>query len=99
MSRIKLNRARITWVLKMSTVAGAMALAAAGCSTMGSPADPPPGAAQTAGAKTAALAPDVNDCGLVTISTPTVYACDGKVYTVYQLQHLREQAAAEKAGG
>jgi hypothetical protein len=36
--------------------------------------------------------PDVNRCAIVTISTPVLFECNGKVYTDYQLQHLREQA-------
>ncbi len=36
-------------------------------------------------------APKVQDCGIVTLSTPVLYACNGKVYTEYALQHIREQ--------
>lgn len=41
--------------------------------------------------------PRVQDCGIVTISTPNKYICNGKVYTSYQLQQLREKAAAQAA--
>ncbi len=36
--------------------------------------------------------PKVQNCAIVTLSTPVLYACDGKVYTEYQLQHLREKS-------
>jgi hypothetical protein len=36
--------------------------------------------------------PKVQNCAIVTLSTPVLYACNGKVYTEYQLQHLREKA-------
>jgi hypothetical protein len=39
---------------------------------------PPPGAP-----------PLVQDCGIVTISSPTRYACDGKVYTSFDLEKKR----------
>ncbi|HUY26452.1 MAG TPA: hypothetical protein VMV27_03445 [Candidatus Binataceae bacterium] len=100
MNRIRSNLAKPSGFLKAGAVAGALALAAAGCSTMAAPADSPPAAsAQSASAKPATPAPDVTDCAIVTLSTPTLYACGGKVYTVFQLQHLREQASAAKAGG
>ncbi|HLH78449.1 MAG TPA: hypothetical protein VKV28_16740 [Candidatus Binataceae bacterium] len=38
--------------------------------------------------------PDVTNCAIVTVSTPMLYACKGKVYTAYQLQQLREAAQA-----
>ncbi|GEM_PF-5533012 len=40
----------------------------------------------------ASSVPKVEDCGIVTISTPNKYICDGKVYTAYELQHLREKS-------
>jgi hypothetical protein len=36
--------------------------------------------------------PKVENCAIVTVSTPVSYACGGKVYTSYQLQQLREKA-------
>ncbi len=83
------------------SLAAAFVLGVAGCSTTtATPSDPPPAAsAQAASIQQVAPAPDVAHCAIVTLSTPTLYACGGKVYTVYQLQQLREQAAAAKAGG
>lgn len=34
--------------------------------------------------------PRVENCGLVTIGTPTLYVCNGKLYTSYQLAAIRE---------
>lgn len=36
-------------------------------------------------------APLVAECGVFNISTPTRYACNGKVYTAYQLAKLRAE--------
>ena len=101
MKRTFLNSRPFGTAIKVGALLGAITLAAAGCSTTAaSPSDPPTvAAAQSASAKPATTPPDVTDCAIVTLSTPTLYACGGKVYNVYQLQHLREQALAEKAGG
>jgi len=58
------------------------------------PADPPmnsPAGADPAAAKPGDPPPKVENCAVVTISTPAKYACNGKVYTTYELQHLREK--------
>jgi len=34
--------------------------------------------------------PMVQDCGIVTIGSPTKYACNGKVYTSFDLLKLRQ---------
>jgi len=57
-------------------------LAAAGCATV-TPAWTP---SQTAGT---AQVPRVQDCAIVSISSPTRYACNGKVYTSFQLAKMR----------
>ncbi len=46
------------------------------------------------GAAAADPVPRIQDCGIVSISSPSKYICNGKVYTTYQLQHLRENSAA-----
>ncbi len=61
-----------------------LALAIAGCAAF----------AAVAGADPV---PRVQDCGIVTISSPTKYICKGKVYTAYQLQHLREEPSSSPA--
>ncbi len=35
--------------------------------------------------------PRVQDCAIVTLSTPVLYACRGKTYTEYELSYLRQQ--------
>lgn len=41
-------------------------------------------------------APDVAHCALVTISSPVLYACNGKTYSEHQLARLRQQQAAQQ---
>jgi hypothetical protein len=41
--------------------------------------------------------PDVFHCALVTISSPVLYACNGKVYSEHQLARLRAQAQQQHA--
>ncbi len=48
-----------------------------------------------AGATTTAMAkpvPQAENCAIVTVGTPVKFACNGKVYTSYALQHLRDAA-------
>lgn len=45
------------------------------------------------------LPPLVQDCGIVGISSPTKYVCDGKVYTSVELARLREDWAKNQAAG
>ncbi len=33
--------------------------------------------------------PRVQDCGIVTVGSPTKYVCNGKVYTTFELAKLR----------
>ncbi len=62
-----------------------LALGAAGCASQG-------GAASTP-------APQVQECAVVAISSPPKYACNGKVYTAFELTRLRaEQEKSYKAG-
>lgn len=51
--------------------------------------NPGSGAVQVA----AQPAPRVQDCGVIQTGTPSRFACDGKVYTSYQLAKLREDEA------
>jgi hypothetical protein len=71
-------------------------IAASGCSTTSNQgnamklaaADPP---------EKSVVAPDVSHCALVTISSPVLYACNGKVYSEHKLARLREEARRQKA--
>ncbi len=62
-------------------------IALAGCAEMPSflGGGPPP--QQMAGADVPP--PMVQNCGIVSIGSPTKYACDGKVYTSFDLLKLR----------
>ena len=51
---------------------------------------------QTAGSK---QIPRVEDCAIVAISSPTKYACNGKVYTSFQLAKLRLDEEKKYASG
>ena len=79
-------------------LAAAAVLMVAGCASQAS--DPPlaaadPPAKSQPQVSTAAAhndpPPKVQDCAIVTISTPVKYACKGKVYTEFELQRLREK--------
>jgi hypothetical protein len=78
------------------TFCAAMSVFGAGCadlspSTLVSPAT---------GAQTAESArPRVENCGLVGVSSPTKYACNGKVYTTFELAKMREDEAKKYASG
>lgn len=84
----------LAWIL-----AAAAVLMVAGCASQAS--DPPlaaadPPAKSQPQASTAEAAhndppPKVQNCAIVTISTPVKYACKGKVYTEFELQRLREK--------
>jgi hypothetical protein len=47
----------------------------------------------------ASRAPRVQDCGVVAISSPPKYACEGKVYTSMQLAKLRNDEARKYQSG
>jgi len=70
---------------RLSIAAGILTLA--GCSAM------PPflggQAPQQAPAGSGSSPPFVQDCGIVSIGSPTKYACNGKVYTSFDLAKLR----------
>lgn len=91
MNRTRSNSKTLGGALKVSTLAAAIMIAAAGCSdsafTMARPIDPPP-SAQSASAKPAAP-PNILDCGIVSIGSPSKYACHGKVYTSRQITQMR----------
>lgn len=46
-----------------------------------------------------APAPRVQDCGIVAISSPPKYVCNGKVYTATQLAKLRADEAKKYQSG
>jgi hypothetical protein len=56
----------------------------------------PANAAQTSAAKDD---PRVQDCGIVSVSSPMKYVCGGKVYTSFQLAKIREEARKKYESG
>lgn len=66
------------------SLAAAM-LALAGCAGL----QPPAGGGAATGQVSANPPPRVQDCGIVGIGSPTKYACNGKVYTSFELAKLR----------
>lgn len=78
--------------LRQLGLAAAM-LALAGCSAM-APSSPVTGTQQAAAAGPPPL---VQNCGIVAISSPTRYVCNGKVYTSFQLAKLREDWEKKRA--
>ena len=78
---------------RLIAVSALMFVGVAGCDMLNM--SPPP-------AKTAANAPAPRvdqDCTVFNISTPTRYACNGKVYTSYQLAKMRMDAEKKYASG
>ncbi len=89
--------------LRMSIATGILAVAIAGCSTgkggnFPAPGDPPIAAAQ-ANAKPAGPPPDIHDCGVVSIGSPSKYVCNGKVYTTFQLAKMKKQYESQQQSG
>jgi hypothetical protein len=67
----------------------------AGCAASTQSADP----STSKAVASAEPVPKVQDCGIVTISTPCKYICNGKTYTTYQLTKLRMDEEKKYASG
>jgi hypothetical protein len=74
----------------------AVMITAAGCAEVQSTISPAWTPTQTAGT---ASAPRVEDCAIVGISSPSKFACGGKVYTSFQLAKLRMAEEKKYAAG
>ncbi len=73
-----------SWRLLLASAV--MMASTAGCASIQSAVTPAWTPSQTAGTK---QIPRVEDCAIVGISSPTKYACNGKVYTSFQLAKMR----------
>jgi hypothetical protein len=73
-----------------------MIASTAGCASIQSMVTPAWTPSQTAGTT---QIPRVEDCAIVAISSPSRYACNGKVYTSFQLAKLRMQEEKKYASG
>jgi hypothetical protein len=67
-----------------------------GCETVQTTVSPAWTPSQTAGT---GQIPRVEDCAIVGISSPTKYACNGRVYTSFQLAKLRMDEEKKYASG
>jgi len=83
-----------SWRLMLASAV--MIASATGCATIQSTVTPAWTPSQTAGTK---QIPRVEDCAIVAISSPTRYACNGKVYTSFQLAKLRMDEEKKYASG
>jgi hypothetical protein len=73
-----------------------MIASTAGCASIQNTVTPAWTPSQTAGTT---QIPRVEDCAIVAISSPSRYACNGKVYTSFQLAKLRMQEEKKYASG
>ena len=82
--------------LPLLLASAAMIACTAGCASIQSTVTPAWTPSQTAGTT---KIPRVEDCAIVAISSPTRYACNGKVYTSFQLAKLRLEEEKKYASG
>jgi hypothetical protein len=80
------------WILASAVVVASVA----GCASVQSTVTPAWTPTQTAGTT---QIPRVEDCAIVGISSPSKYACNGKVYTSFQLAKLRMDEEKKYASG
>jgi hypothetical protein len=83
-----------SWRLVLASAV--MIASTAGCETLHSTITPAWTPSQMTGT---AKIPRVEDCAIVGISSPTKYACNGKVYTSFQLAKLRMDQEKQYASG
>jgi hypothetical protein len=81
---------------RLAIVSAVMIASGAGCATIQGAVTPSWTPSQTAGT---AQVPRVEDCAIVAISSPTRYACNGKVYTSFQLAKARLDEEKRMASG
>jgi len=82
--------------LRLVLISAVMITACAGCAEVQSTISPAWTPTQTAGT---ARVPRVEDCAIVGISSPSKFACGGKVYTSFQLAKLRMEEEKKYASG
>lgn len=93
--RMKMQTNSRKQFMSLTFVAASFLLGESGCSVMQAikPSEP------TAVATTSAAPPPfVQNCVVVTISSPTRYECDGKTYTSFELEKLRIDWEAKLQG-
>ncbi len=80
---------------RLALVSAVMIASGAGCAFQ-SALTPSWTPSQTAGT---ARVPRIQDCAIVSISSPSKYACNGKVYTSFQLAKARLDQEKQLASG
>lgn len=91
-----MRRTRKLCSWRLTLASALMVASVAGCETIQSTVSPAWTPSQTAGTT---QIPRVEDCAIVGISSPTKYACNGKVYTSFQLAKLRMDEEKKYASG
>jgi hypothetical protein len=94
--RESMKRESVKHFIQTGLVALAVTVGTAGCATITSTVTPAWSPGQTAGTT---AAPRVEDCAIVSISSPSKYACNGKVSTSFQLAKLRMDEEKKYAAG
>jgi hypothetical protein len=74
-------------------MSASMAVLLAGCAYQAIPGRSPGAIAQ------ATPVPRVQNCAVLNTGTPSRFACNGKVYTSFQLAKIREDEATKSAAG
>lgn len=82
--------------LRLIVLAALMMATGVGCAEIQTTISPAWTPTQTAGTE---RAPRVEDCAIVGISSPSKFACGGKVYTSFQLAKLRMAEEKKYAAG
>jgi hypothetical protein len=73
------------WSANLTLASTILAISVCGCSAMA-----PFSGASNKQSSAQTPPPFVQNCGIVSIGSPSNYACNGKVYTSFQLTKLRE---------
>jgi hypothetical protein len=82
-----------------STVIGVALVTLAGCASITSLSSGTWGAGGSTSQASARPIPRVQDCAVLNTGTPSRFACNGKVYTSFELAKLRENEAKKYASG
>ena len=88
-----MTRASLKAGLSATALAAAMTALCAGCAGVSMPTMLSPATTAESGT------PHVQKCGVVSISSPSKYVCDGKVYTTFQLAKLRADETKKYESG
>jgi hypothetical protein len=91
MPRIKVRLASAALSAALATLAGCASFTSLSTGTWGGGGNASQASAQQI--------PRVQDCAVLNTGTPSRFACNGKVYTSFQLAKLREDEAKKYASG